>query len=115
METLGKNSSLNDQSEKHVIGTYQFKTKVANALKNGENYPSVFFDGVDLQKIYDEYSFTGIPVVDKKGMLLRENVETYQPIGVVFGNHETQKVSKVKIHYKKDGTAHMVPLLEKKN
>lgn len=115
LETLGKNLSLNNQSEKHVIGTSQFKTKVANALQKGDNYPAVFLDGVDLNKIFDEYSFTGIPVIDKKGRLSKEIVETYQPVGVVFGNHETKKVSKAKIHYKQDGTAHMVPFLEKKN
>lgn len=106
--------TLNNQSEKHVLGTAQFRTKVANALKNGDNYPAVFLDGVDLNKVFDEYSFTG-NVHFRNGLLSFEETETHQPIGVVFGNHENAKVSKVKIHYKQDGSAHMVPLLKKKN
>ena len=107
--------TLNNQSEKHIIGMAQFRTKVANALKKGETYPAIFLDGIDLKKIFEEYSFTGSLTFDKNGKLIHERVETYQPIGVVFGNHEISKVSMIKIHYKKDGTAHIVPFLGKKN
>jgi len=107
--------TLNNQSEKHIIGMAQFRTKVANALKKGETYPALFLDGIDLKKIFEEHSFTGSLTFDKNGKLIHERVETYQPIGVVFGNHEISKVSMIKIHYKKDGTAHIVPFLGKKN
>lgn len=95
------------KQNKHLEGTNEMRQKEENNIKMGLPPPGEILCTLpEIQRIVSKFHGTGRPVMDSKGVFQnKERVDLPYPVGLVDGNHVTNKIM---IHYSKNGT-HIVP------
>ena len=114
-----KNGDINTKlrwrkQAEHIEGTKENAIRINEDIKNGKTVVSIFYEGTDIQKLFDAYHAKGDMVFLPNHAYPIEYVSVEKPIGKVYniGKREYEETDRIAIRYSSKGV-HLHPAKRK--